>query len=357
MTIDKIIASLLNIVLAIASALLLLISAPWTGAPPKMTPYYITVAVFWLLLIFRLLLTEWQNSRDILYKSYLGPDNKVKKKLISPNREELSKITAGLLKPRYLLSLTLLALLFLLNHLLLFAPYYLTERFPSIFKSAAGLSFSQESILLTACLICVLALAAAVLSQTREIKQNNRAFSVQNLIINAHSHASLDELNIRFDDSDQMFISMNKMEYVLQAKAIAALHQPQSQALVRMSLAVKLGGDIPITEFYIKRMSLFVADVVIECENFRQEYYPLFAVNNIYMLNFYILCKEVAAKKLIEKFYLSAGLRIYFSIIMKNSVGVITELYGTALYGKARHEGGKLHYLLQESRDNQYFYM
>ncbi|MCL1905986.1 MAG: hypothetical protein FWG06_03140, partial [Clostridiales bacterium] len=217
--------------------------------------------------------------------------------------------------------------------------------------------FSRENILLTACLVCVLALAAAVLRQTEEIKRNNKAYSLQNLIINGHSHVALGEMQIRFDDGEQMFLSINKLEFVLQAKGIQALYQPQSQALLQISLALKLGSDIPVTEYYIKRLSLFAADTVIECENPQKKFYPLYAVNGTFALNFYTCCKDVAAEKLTGKFFAAAGLRLYYSFVIKNSAGVITELYGTALYEKASYDRGNLHYTLQETKDNQYYYM
>ena len=357
MTIDKVMTTLINVSLAITIVLVLLISVPSTGATPTLAGYYVIVAMFWLLLILRLLLAEWRRSQEVIYKSYLGPDNKVRRKLILPGWEELAKMAVGLLRPSCIVGLVGLALFFLLNHLLLFSPGFLMEHFPGVFQMSLASRFSQGDILLSASLVSVLLLAAAVLRQTQEIKQNNRAYNIQSLIINAHSHISLDALDLRFDDSDQMFISMNKLEYVLQAKPMTTLYQPQSQALLRMSLALKLGGDIPVTEYYIKRLSLFVGDTVIECENFRQDYYPLYAINNVFTLNFYVLCKEVAAAKLSDKFYEIKKLRFYYSLILKNSVGVISELYGTALYEKERQEGGKLQYLLQETRDNQYYYI
>jgi hypothetical protein len=356
MSIDKIITAFISIGITVTIALILLMSAPWGNAPP-VAPYYATVAVFWLLLILRILLAQWQKNNAVTYKSYIGPDNKVKKMLIIPSRKEIAEAAAGLLEQHYVIVLVLLVLLFMLNHLLLFAPNYMAGRLPWLYSTEGASRFSRENILLAACLASVLALAAAVLAQTREIKQNNKTYSVQNLIVNAHSRVDLDDLHIRLDDSDQMFLSLNKQEYILQAKEIPSLRQPKSQTLLQITLSLKLGADIPVTEFYIKRLSLFVADTVIECENIPQKFHPLFAINNNYTLDFYIFCKEVVARLLAEKFYAVPRLRLYFCFVMKNSVGVITELYGTALYDKENSTENSLYYSVQETRANQYYYI
>jgi ABC-type multidrug transport system fused ATPase/permease subunit len=303
------------------------------------------------MLLLRLLLAQWQKDYARTYKSYIGPDNKVRKKLIMPKGKEIAEMLGGLLRPQYLLALAVLIFLFVLNHLLLFAPFYLQEYFPRLWVA------SWENILLAFCLVSVLMLAATVLAQTQEIKQNNQAYNIQNLIINAHSQVDLGYLQIDLDDSDKLFLSLNKMEYIMQAKSIPSLRQPQSQTLLQISLFLKVSGDIPITEFYVKRLSLFVADIVIEGENVQQKFYPLFAVNNNYNINFYICCKEVPALKLTKRFFSTNDLRLYFCFILKNSVGVITELYGTALYEREQIPGISLCYMPQEIKGNQYFYI
>jgi hypothetical protein len=357
MNIEKVLITAINIALAITFTLLLLSGTPWANAPLTALSYYIAVVLFWLLLLLRLLLAQWQKTHIITYKSYIGPDNKIRKKLILPDRKEIARIAAGLLKPHYITVLAAMALLFLLNHLLLFYPGFLATQFPLLFNAAGTNHLSQENILLSACLASVLALAATVLTQTQEIKQNNQTYSIQNLIIKAHSHAILAGLRVRFDDDDQMFLSTNKLEYVLQAKVTPALPQPQSQTLLHMGISIKLRDDIPVTEFYVKRLSLFVADAVIECENYHRKYYSLFFSNNTFTLDFYILCRETSAQMLAERFFSAAGLRLYFSFILKNGVGVITEFYGTALYEREYSAGSSFNYLLQEAKDNQCFYM
>jgi hypothetical protein len=357
MSIDKILTTLINIALAITVTLLLLSGTPWSDAPLQAPAYYVTITLFWLLLLFRLLLAQWQKTYVLTYKSYIGPGNKIRKKLILPSKKEIALSAAGLLKPHYITGLMVTALLFLLNHLLLFYPYYLARQFPLLFSDTGALRFSQENILLSACLASVLALAATVWTQTQEIKQHNQTYSNQNLIINAHSHAALAGLRVRFDDGDQMFLSTNKLEYVLQAKIKPALLQSQGHILLHIALSLVLKGKIPVTEFYVKRLSLFVADAVIECENFRRKYYPLFMVNNTFILNFYILCRETSAQKLAERFLTAGGLRLYFNFILKNGAGVITEYYGTALYEREYSAGNSFNYLLNEAKDNQYFYM
>jgi len=357
MAVDKILIILINIALAIISTLLLLTSALWTNAPPAAAPYGVMVTVFWLLLLVRLLLTQWQSNQTVTYKSYIGPDNKVKKKLLMPGWREFAKAATGLLRFHYLLGLAVLALLFVLNHLLLFFPQYLAEQFSWFAFLTQDSRFSRENILLAACLASVLALAGAVMAQTQEIKRNNRAYNIQNLIINAHSRIALDKLHINLVDGDQMFLSTNKLEYVLQAKATPAIKQPSSSALLQVDLSLRLGGNIPVTEFYVKRLSLFSAGTVIECENFRQKFYPLFAVNHLYALNFYIHCKGAQQESLTEKLSAAGGLRLYYSLVLKNSVGIVTELYGTALYEKEQTSAKDLQYLLQEAKDNQYYYM
>jgi len=357
MSIDKILTAVINVILAIAVALLLLSGTPWAEAPLTAPAYYITVTLFWLLLLLRLLLGQWQKTHVLTYKSFIGPDNKVKKKLILPDSKEIAQTAAELLKPHYITALAVIALLFLLNHLMLFHPRYLAEQFPLLFSEQGAGRFTLQNILLSACLASVLALAATVLAQTQEIKQNNQAYNIQNLIINSHSNVDLAGLRIRFDDDDQMFLATNKLEYVLQAKIAPALLQPQGRTLLHIDLAINTGGEIPVTEFYVKSLSLFVGDAVIECENFRRKFYPLFRVNSVFTLNFYILCREAAVHRLMEKFLTAGGLRLYFSFILKNGVGVITEYYGTALYEREYSAGNSFNYKLQEAKDNQYFYM
>ena len=357
MTTDKIIAAFTNIVLAITIALLLLLCTPLANNPLAKGPYYLIVTVFWLFLLLRILLGQWQKNRAITYKSYIGQDNRVKKRLLMPSGKELIKAASGLLQLNYLVSLFLLALLFYLNHLLLFAPYYATELLPRFFAGQWAGRFSQVNILLTAGVASLLLLAGTVLDQTQEIKKNNRIYNIQNLIIHAHSHVSLDKLSIHFIDGEKMFATMNKTEYILQAKPLPTIHLPHGQALLQISLSVKLAGDIPLTEFYIKGLSLFVGDLVIECENFHHKFYSLFAVNNDSLLNFYINCKDVASLKLSENFLEAGDIRLYYNFVLKNSVGVITEFYGTALYEKEPASLGIFSYVPHESKNNQYYYM
>ena len=357
MILGKIINAIINIILAISAALLLLTSAPWSGAPVVSTLYYITLSAFWFFLILRLLLTEWQKNHTITYKSFLGPHNEVRKRLIMPGSKEIAETAAVLLKPSYLLGLAGLFLLCVLNHLLLFYPFYTNKQFGLLFGLLEGSSISQESVLLAACLASVLALAGAVFSLSREIKQNNHAYNIQNLIINAHSPVALSEMQIRPVDGDQLMLTVNKLEYVLQSKPIAALRQPQQQTLIRLILSLNLSGDIPVTEFFIKRFSMFIGDIAIECESNSPKFYPLYAVDNVYALDFYILSKEVLPQRLNEKFILATGLRLYYSLLLKNSVGVVTELYGVAFYEKNNITGSTLHYLLRENKGNQYFYV
>jgi len=353
MTADKIIAVIIDIAFVFTAALVLLICTPWAAAPPSSAAYTMIVIAFWLLLLVRLWFAQWCKRRDLTYKSYIGHNNGVKKKLLDPRRKALARAARGLLKPRYVVVLVILALLFGLNHLLLFYPDKTAASWQQFWGAGSP---GRSDLLLLAAVVSVLALAGAVLAQTRELKKNNRIFHVQNLIIQAHSRVDLDKLYLRFVDSEKMFLAANKTEYILQAKPLPAIKLPHGQALLQTELSLKLMSEIPVTEFYVKRLSLLVADVVIECENYRQNFYPLFAVNNVFTLNFYIQCKEVSSLKLSEKFGESAFIRLYYSFVLKNSVGVNTELYGAALYEKEQASGALL-YLPREARDNQYFYI
>ena len=357
MAADKILTALINIALAASFALVLLISAPWSVAPTVTVAYYGSIGVFWLFLFLRLLLAQWKKNRDFTYKSYLGINNKIKKKLLMPSGEEIARMFGALLNPLYLLGLAALALAFILNHMILYFPASLTAHFSWLTNAQIFGRLSLERVLMALCLVGLIVLAGVVLAQTRAIKQNNKAYNIQNLIIHAHSQAALGSLQITLDTGDQMFLSLNKTEYILKAKAVPVLRHPSGQALLQIIISLRLDGSIPLTEFYVKRLSLFIADMVIECENDSQRFYPLFAVNNDFALDFYVLFKQTSAQKLVGKVLNAAGLRLYFCFILKNSVGVVTELYGTALYEKELVSGDCLRFSLQESKGNQYFYI
>ncbi|MCL1976370.1 MAG: hypothetical protein FWG61_09455 [Firmicutes bacterium] len=357
MVLEKIISAVINIALAVSFTIWLLISAPFNGQPSVIALYYVALTVFWLFLIIRLLFSQWQKNHAVSYKSYIGPNNTIRKKMILPTIKEIAPTAAVLLKPHYMLGLAGMLLLFIINHLVLFYPIYMERQFYFLINLIENSHISRESTLFAACLISVLALAGAVLNQSREIKQNNLAYNMQNLIIHAHSKAALDVMQILVVDGDQLFLTINKLEYVLHAKPITALRHPQQQTLLRLLLNLKLDGDIPITEFYVKRLSLYVADTVIECDNTSTKFYPLFAANNKFILDFYILCNEVLPQRLSERFIIASGIRLYYCFLLKNSVGVITELYGAALYEKETAATGELHYILNENKGNQYYYL
>jgi len=274
-----------------------------------------------------------------------------------PDKNSLRKLLGSWLTPAYISGLLILILLFLLNHGLLFFSAYLTDYIPWLFRGDAIQNYPEANYLLIGCLAGVLFLALAVVAQTKEIKENNKTYSMQNLIINAHSKVSLEDLHIHLDADDTLFLSLNKLEYVLHAKTVPAIRLARSKTMIKVVLSLKVTGTIPVTDFYAKRLSLLIGDINIECENNQQQFYPLYAENNIYTLAFYIYFNNAERRKLVERFSVSSGLRMYYCFIIKNSVGVITELYGTSLYEKNNKSTKIAKYKPKDVKGNQYFYL
>lgn len=349
----------LYIAAAITAGIILLLFSPLSAAPPDIMWYYTLIAVFCLLLFAAAMINQLRKRWQVKYKSYLDQNNSLKKKLLRPTMQELREAFAACCaRPRYILCGGLLLLVFYINYLLVFVPGGIAGLPGLLFDYNAAGRIEKSNIWLAVTCLCVLFLSGVILRQNYYIRLNGKLANRQNLIINAHSNIALANMDVLFTDINKMFLSASKLEYILNAKPVAGLRQLRNQALLNLRVHIKLNNDYSVTEFYIRQLSLFVEDMVIECDNYQNKFYQVFAEDNEFVLNFYIRFAETNPDLLMAKLADSPSIKIYYNFVVKNSFSVITDLYGSAVYEQVEEQSAdSLQYITRDARGNQYFYI
>jgi|GEM_PF-2950775 len=325
----------------------------------NITRYYVTVAIFFMSLFANLLLRRLKINRPARYTSYFDQKSALKKKPIPPSAKEIWEAFAGCCTtPKYIICGLALFIILAANHASIFFPGFLSRLPQLLFDYDNYGNIAKNNIWLAVSAFSILLLGFVIINQNHHIRANNRLVNRQNLIINAHSNIAIGKLRATFMNIDRTFLSLNKLEYILNAKTPNSLKLSGGQILLHLRIDIKLNNDYSVTEFYIRHLSILMDDVALECANYQTKFHQIFTVDNEFILSFYVKFTDADEKKLEQKFNDKANFLIYYNFIVKNSFGVITDMFGSAVYKKSPEQNTEsFDYITDGAKANQYFYI
>ncbi|MCL2496630.1 MAG: hypothetical protein FWF04_04360, partial [Clostridiales bacterium] len=291
--------------------------------------------------------------------SYFDQKSGLKRKPVPPRAQDIREAFRGYLRvPRYMIGGLILLIVLAINHAAVFYPGSLSGLPLLFFDYDSAGNIIKSNVWLAVSSLSILFLGLVIIYQNIHIKANNRLANRQNLIINAHSNITLGNLRAAFVDIEKTFLSLNKLEYILSAKTPESIKLPGGQVLLHLRINIHLNNDYAVSEFYIRHLSILVYDVALECANYQTEFHQVFTVDNEFILSFYVKFSDADQLKLAQKFAAKSHFIIYYNFIIKNSFGVITDMFGSALYEKSPEQYREImNYTVHGAKANQYFYM